>query len=212
MVGTIFDRRDRFLCIERTQAYLSNGCPAYVIEDIKLINERDSPPENYQILTQTVDTLEKGTVKRLICFKLVERLFGLTCIHDILFLYRSKRPPQFYAIIGDINGLQMCVKQGTVPSLQVDTSKFDSDSHYLSAQYDCLSAFGTTSRENSRKSDEKDLVNDIPFEIHPKYRCKSDHSILSNIDNLSTYVIMSAYDIEERFHYDFNLERSCTQL
>ena len=35
---------------------------------------------------------------------------GLKCICDIVFLYRSKRPPQSYTLVGEINGLQMCVK------------------------------------------------------------------------------------------------------
>ena len=123
MADSILERKDRFVCITRswplTDMRTLAGDRALVLEDIKLINERDNPPANYTVLAYTSDTREKGTAKRLICVKMVERQGGMKCICDIIFLYRSKRPPQFYTLIGDINGLQMCVKEGTVPALHV---------------------------------------------------------------------------------------------
>jgi len=116
MVDTLLDRKIRFLCI--TRIYPLAGNKTLVLEDIKLINERDIPTPPYIALTHTVDTNEKGTAKKTICVKLVERQAGMRCISDIIFLYRSKRPPQSYTLIGDINGLQMCVKEGTVPPLR----------------------------------------------------------------------------------------------
>ncbi|CAF4483080.1 unnamed protein product, partial [Rotaria magnacalcarata] len=70
-----------------------------VIEDIKLINERDNPPAAYAVLAYTADTREKGTNKKLICVKMAEIQGGMKCICDIIFLYRSRRPPQFYTSI-----------------------------------------------------------------------------------------------------------------
>ncbi|CAF0736305.1 unnamed protein product [Rotaria sordida] len=90
------------------------------LEDIKLINERDNPSvADYVVLALTPDTHEKDTDKRLICVTIIERLGGMKCICDIIFLYRSKGPPQFYTSTGDINGLQMCVKEGFIPLLRV---------------------------------------------------------------------------------------------
>ncbi|CAF3936586.1 unnamed protein product, partial [Rotaria sp. Silwood1] len=120
MANSLLERKDRFLCI--TRIFPLPGNRTLVLEDIKLINERDAPPPNYFGILETVDTKAKGTAKRTICVKLVERQAGIKCICDIIFLYRSKQPPHFYTLIGDINGLQMCVKEGTVPPFRVSPS------------------------------------------------------------------------------------------
>ena len=104
MADSFIERKDRFLCITRlwplTNMRMLGADRALVLEDVKLIGERETPPPSYTALAYTSDTREKGTAKRLICVKMVDRQGGMKCICDIIFLYRAKRPPQFYTIVG----------------------------------------------------------------------------------------------------------------
>jgi len=226
MADSLLERKDRFLCITRlwpvSDLRILAGDRATVLEDIKLINERDNPPPNYTTLSYTSDTREKGTVKKLICVKMVERQGGMKCICDIIFLYRSKRPPQFYTVIGDINGLQMCVKEGTVPSTNVPSSVPDIQSKlypnpitgqlYQTSQHEHLhrqpSDYSNTNTLG-KKTDEKEILDGIPFEINPKYlkQMKNNHNG-NGLSGLDSFRILSPYEIEQYFNYDFNIERS----
>lgn len=217
MADSLLERKDRFLCITRIWPLADNR--ALVLEDIKLINERESPPANYAVLAHTIDSREKGTTKKLICVKMVERQGGMKCICDIVFLYRSKRPPQFYTSIGEINSLQMCVKEGTVPAMRPPPAPLQPQSNiypnpmspntYQTTQSQVYqTSDGSNTNTLSKKSDEKEILDGIPFAINPKYLAamnKRDDNVLSGLDSFN---ILSAYDIEQYFRYDFNIERS----
>jgi ESCRT-I complex subunit MVB12 len=202
MADSIIERKDRFLCI--TRVYPLAGNKTLVLEDIKLVNERETPTEPYIALTQTMDTYEKGTAKRTICVKMIERQAGMKCITDIIFLYRSKRPPQFYTLIGDINGLQMCVKEGTVPPLRrtAPPPPNPTDNHQNDTPTDYPNA-----NTHSKKSDEKEFLDGVPFEINAKY-LNSNRNASNDPLGIDSFRILSRYEIEQYFHYDFNFERS----
>ncbi|CAF1309632.1 unnamed protein product [Adineta steineri] len=221
MPDGFLERKDRFVCITHRYPLADNR--AYVVEDIKLINERDTPPIPYVGLTQTVDTFEKGTAKRIICVKLVERQVGMKCICDIIFLYRSKRPPQSYTIIGEINGLQMCIKEGIVPSVRppppqsphtrsttsnLYPSTTDNQFYY---QPQSQTSNGQMDHSNThtlgKKSDEKEILDGIPFSINPKY-LTTNRKDANDVSGFDSFRVLSPYDIEQNFHYDFHLERS----
>jgi hypothetical protein len=215
MADSFLDRKDRFLCI--THVYPLAGNKTLVLEDIKLINERDTPPPQYIALTQTVDTNEKGTAKRTMCVKLVERQAGMACICDIIFLYRTKRSPQSYTLIGEINGLQMCVKEGNVPPLRrpappppsssnLYPNPMDPQSYYASQpSYHPMDHSNTSTL--MKKSDEKEILEGIPFYINPKYLTENRNGA-NDLEGLDSYRILSRYEIEEIFKYDFNREHS----
>lgn len=186
------DRKNRFLCI--TRAYYLADSLTPVVEDIKLINERETPPPHYLPLATTVDNFERGTSKRLICVKMIERHAGLKCICDVIFLSRNRRPPQFYASIGEINGLQMCVKEGTVPPLRAPFARQRS-----SVDHGVVGTMPTT----SKKTDEREMLDGIPFHINPKYLSSND-----NVTNDLPAVSQSADEIDQIFYYDFALEHS----
>jgi ESCRT-I complex subunit MVB12 len=215
MADSILERKDRFLCI--TRAYPFAGNRILVLEDIKLINERDTLPPQYLALSQTVDTNEKGTVRRIIGVKMVERQAGMKCISDVIFLYRGKRPPQFYTLIGDINGLQMCIREGTVPPLRapLPTSNLypnpnDPQAYYGSAQQqqqNYPSPDHANTNTLSKKSDEKEILDGVPFTINPKYLVDNRNNT-NDLLGLDSFRILSSYEIEQYFKYDFNIERS----
>lgn len=226
MADSILERKDRFLCITRSWPLTDMrplvGDRALVLEDIKLINERDTPPANYNVLLLTSDTREKGTAKRLICVKMVDRQGGMKCICDIIFLYRTKRPPQLYTVIGDINGLQMCVKESTVPGFTAPSSMPESQSQLYpnpwagttshqpsQLQQRRLSADYSNTSTLTKKTDEKEILDGIPFEINPKYlnemRNNRNGNGLTGLDSLR---ILSHYEIEQQYNYDFSIEKS----
>ncbi|UJR27255.1 hypothetical protein I4U23_008550 [Adineta vaga] len=226
MADSLLERKDRFLCITRAwpltdMRTLGSDC-ARVLEDIKLINERDNPPQNYSPLAYTSDTREKGTAKRLICVRMVERQAGMKCICDIVFLYRSKRPPQFYTLIGDINGLQMCVKEGTVPPLRPSATVASQPQSNLYPNPMADQSFQTSHQQApyptadysntntlGKKSDEKEILDCIPFEINPKYLAALRKNPNGNdLTGLETFRILSSYEIDQYYNYDFNIERS----
>jgi ESCRT-I complex subunit MVB12 len=220
MADSLIERRDRFICITRawplTDMRTLGGDCARVLEDIKLINERDNPPANYSTLSYTA--------KRLICVKMVERQAGTKCICDIIFLYRSKRPPQFYTLIGDINGLQMCVREGSVPPFRAPPAAPQTQSnlypnpladpsHHRSQQQQQHQSYPTSDYSNTntltKKSDEKEILDCIPFEINPKYLTgMSNNRNKNDLSGLDTFRILSVYEIDQYFNYDFNIERS----
>ena len=220
MADSLLGRRDRFICITHIWP-LGEKMLTLVLEDIKLINERDNPPTNYEVLSQTVDTYEKGTAKKLICTKMIERQTGMKCICDIIFLYRSKRPPPFYTLIGEIHGLQMCIKEGIVPPFRSPPSipqvqsniypnpmnnRLSSASHqqqsYQTLDYSSLNTL-------SKKSDEKELLDGVPFQVNPKYLKTTNNQRSENdLSGLDSYRILSIYEIEQNFNYDFSTERS----
>ncbi|CAF1025678.1 unnamed protein product [Rotaria sp. Silwood1] len=220
MADSLLERKDRFICI--TRIWPLADMRTLVLEDMKLINERDSPPANYVVLALTTDTREKGTTKKLICVKMVERQSGMKCICDIIFLYRSKRPPQSYTSIGDINGLQMCVKEGTVPLLHAPPAAPQTQSnlypnpmshHAYPTSQQQQQNYQTSDYSNTntltKKSDEKEILDGVPFQINPKYLMvmnnkRNDNDLLG----LDSFNILSAYDIEQYFKYDFSVERS----
>ena len=209
MADSLLDRKDRFLCF--TRAYPLAGNKTLVLEDIKLTNERDSLTPQYTALTQTVDTLERGTTKRTICVKLVDRQAGMKCVCDIIFLYRSKRPPQSYTLIGEINGLQMCIKKELFRSLRappaIPTSNLYPD------PFNFPSPQQTDGHEHlfmttiTKKSDEKEILDGIPFEINPKYLINNRNNA-NDLSGIDSFQILSTYELEQQFNYDFNLEKT----
>ncbi|CAF1356891.1 unnamed protein product, partial [Didymodactylos carnosus] len=205
MADKLLERKDRFLCITRIYPLADNV--ALVLEDIKLINERDLCPPGYQLLSYTVDTREKGTTKRSIAVKLISRQAGMKSINDIIFLYRTKRPPPSYTMIGEINGLTMCIKEGTVPPFrQTPNPPTQTAPHSFDRQQSIYD-----SAAMQRHAQENSSIEGIPFLINPKY-LKSNKSNGNSSSNdlawLDSFQILSLREIEQKYHYDFSLERS----
>lgn len=219
MADSILERKDRFLCITRlyplTDMRTLSNDHALVLEDIKLVNERDPAPLSYTPLSYTIDTKEKGTSKRMIYVKLVERQAGMKCICDIIFLYRSKRPPQLFTLIGDINGLQMCTKEGQVPALNIASTGNEIISKIypnpLPGNIHQSTDYSNTSTL-TKKTDEKEFLDGIPFEINPKYSNNNRNQRHSNgLSNIESFRILSHYEIEDKFNYTFTTENSVFQ-
>jgi len=219
MADSMLGRKDRFLCITRlyplNDPRITSNARALVLEDIKLVNERDPVPPSYTALSYTVDTKEKGTSKRIICVKMGDRQSGMPCICDIIFLYRTKRPPQSYTLIGEINGLQMCTKEGSVPAMNIASTENEIQSKIYpnsSTGHVHQSTDYSNTSTLMKKADEKEFLDGIPFEINPKYFNNIRNQQASNgLPNVESFRILSAYEIDDKFRYTFTTENSVFQ-
>ena len=100
----------------------------------------------------------------------------------------------------------MCVKEGTVPALRPPANLYpDVASPHQPAEHS--NAGGTL----SKKCDDKDMLDGIPFAINPKYTQANEVSTRHTSDG-DGFRVLSIHDIERQFDYNFDLERSLIQL
>lgn len=95
----------RYLCLSKTEGHLE-----YIVEDIAVINERDTPPDGYTLLSQTHDTDQKAMRKKQFCYKLCGRSGVEQAVTDIIILSKSKQAPQGFSLVGEMNSLLICKK------------------------------------------------------------------------------------------------------
>lgn len=108
-----FRRVTRYLCHSKTEGYMG-----YVVEHVAIVNDRDSRPAGYTIVEQTIDTSQKAFKKKQLCYKQVPRNMATQTITDIIILSRSKIAPEGFSLVGEMNGLCVCVKPGPAPTPQ----------------------------------------------------------------------------------------------
>jgi len=103
----IFGRRvTRYVCLSKTQ-----GKPDHIIEDLKIIHERDLPPQGFSVLQHTSDTNQKSFKKKLLCYKPTHFRQNVDSVVDVVVLSKLKSPPDGYQHIGDINGMHLLIRK-----------------------------------------------------------------------------------------------------
>ncbi|XP_037936118.1 multivesicular body subunit 12A-like [Teleopsis dalmanni] len=100
----------RYLCLSKTE-----GLPEYVVETLKVIAEKIQPPKEFSLLSRTADTEQKAWRKRQIAYKLSKRGTVTHAVTDIILCSKMKIAPDGFKLAGDINGVLVCFKTGTVP-------------------------------------------------------------------------------------------------
>lgn len=106
-----FRRVTRYLCHSKVDGYMG-----YVVEHMAIVNDRDSRPTGYTIVEQTFDTSQKAFKKKQLCYKQVPQNMASQTITDIIILSRSKMAPEGFSLVGEMNGLCICVKCGPAPA------------------------------------------------------------------------------------------------
>lgn len=99
----------RYLCLSKTE-----GLPEYIVETLKVIAERELPPEGFSLLSRTADTEQKAWRKRQIAYKLSKRGSVNQAVTDIILCSKLKQAPQGFQLAGEINGVAVCFKLGQV--------------------------------------------------------------------------------------------------
>ncbi|XP_003486169.1 multivesicular body subunit 12A [Bombus impatiens] len=110
--GLFIKKKGRYICFSKTE-----GLPQCVVEDIVVINERDTPPEGYSIISCTVDSMQKAWRKKQVCYKIRNKELCSKAVTDIIIcsrvihkVYTSKMAPNGFIAAGVINGVCVCYK------------------------------------------------------------------------------------------------------
>lgn len=80
----------------------------------RVCNERELPGEGFSILTRTADTEHKAWRKKQICYKLAKRGSVTKAVTDVILCSKIKTAPEGFTLAGDINGITVCYKSGSV--------------------------------------------------------------------------------------------------
>lgn len=108
--GRLLGRRvTRYLCLSKTE-----GIADYIVETVIVINEKELPPDGYSVLTRTADSELRAWRKRQLCYKLSKPSLAKSVVTDIIVLSRMKRAPEGFSLAGDINGVTVCYKCGSI--------------------------------------------------------------------------------------------------
>lgn len=110
----LFGRKiNRFICY--TKDYPINET-YNVIEDIRLVNERENVISGFIPIEKCYDSSEKSFQKKVLCIKVSHRFFTSMAVSDIIVLLKGKRPPTGYTFIGEINNHSICIKISRIPN------------------------------------------------------------------------------------------------
>lgn len=120
--GVFRSKTSRYICISRApdMAEKCNGVSC-VMTDILIQNEREIPPFGYTLLEKTVDTAEKATKKKQIGVKMIPHNMTETAIIELTMLSKTKRSPPGFTLIGEINGLCLYTKIGSISADSTQT-------------------------------------------------------------------------------------------
>ncbi|XP_040157586.1 multivesicular body subunit 12B [Anopheles arabiensis] len=111
--------REKMLIGKRTTRYLcqskSEGLPGYIVETLKIINEKEIIPEGFSQLTRTADTEQKAWRKKQLVYRLTKKSSAKQAVTDIILCSRMRQAPDGFTLAGDINGILVCFKKSPVP-------------------------------------------------------------------------------------------------
>uniref|UniRef100_A0A182YSI2 Multivesicular body subunit 12A n=1 Tax=Anopheles stephensi TaxID=30069 RepID=A0A182YSI2_ANOST len=111
--------REKMLIGKRTTRYLclskSEGLPGYIVETLKIINEKEITPEGFSQLMRTADTEQKAWRKKQLVYRLAKKGSAKQAVTDIILCSRLRQAPEGFTLAGDINGILVCFKLSPVP-------------------------------------------------------------------------------------------------
>uniref|UniRef100_A0A667X172 Multivesicular body subunit 12Bb n=1 Tax=Myripristis murdjan TaxID=586833 RepID=A0A667X172_9TELE len=107
--GLFKSKVTRYLCFTRKNVSQGN-----VVVDMKLIDMKDTLPEGFTPVQETVDTKETATRKRRLCVKLSPHAEAKTAVYDIQITGKSKYHLVNYTCIGELNSMGIWYRKGDV--------------------------------------------------------------------------------------------------
>ncbi|XP_012286741.1 multivesicular body subunit 12A [Orussus abietinus] len=109
--GLFIKKKGRYICLSKTE-----GVPQCVVEDIAIINERDTPPHGFSMILRTVDSLQRAWRKKQMCYKVRNKSLCSKAVTDIIICSRIKKAPAGFTYAGEINGVIVCYKTENITS------------------------------------------------------------------------------------------------
>ncbi|KAI3380557.1 hypothetical protein SNEBB_007855 [Seison nebaliae] len=183
----IFSTKYRYLAFSRQGAKDNMNV---VITNILITSMDKNTPTEFTHLENTKDTEEKCLKKKKICFKLDQRRNVERAISDIIILGRTKKPPNGYRIIGDINNLIICSRESNIQKKKPDAP--------IATNYD-------RSTSINRAAQFRSPIKDIPMRLNEQYlssnKTNATHPLLNEM--------RTKEDILQKYNYEFQKERDC---
>lgn len=93
--GIFSKRQARYLCVSK-----SEGSNDHFVESVRIIGEKETPPQGFSTLQRTVDTESKAWRKKQIVYKLCHRETIKEVVTDVILCSKSKNAPQEYVSAG----------------------------------------------------------------------------------------------------------------
>ncbi|XP_022613549.1 multivesicular body subunit 12B-like isoform X1 [Seriola dumerili] len=196
--GLFKSKVTRYLCFTRKTG-------PDVVVDMKLTDIKDTLPEGFTPVQETMDTKEAAMRKRRLCVKISPRAAAEVAVYDIQIVAKSKYHLVNYTCIGEINNMGIWYRMGDVPQHQ------PSQETSITASTDAppSTARRTTNRpeyeHQSSGTYTMSALDDVPFVISQKFFDKPKEMQQVNLMGIT---IKSLAEIEEEFHYNFSTERS----
>ncbi|CAN0350267.1 unnamed protein product [Lampetra fluviatilis] len=114
--GLFRAKTSRYLCYTRLRPH-NNGYPSNVLADLKLLGEKETLPQGFFALSETLDTNEPALKKKRLCVQLIPRESTEAAITDIIVSGKPKQIPSQYTFIGETNGMRIWYRMGRVPKV-----------------------------------------------------------------------------------------------
>nr|XP_020446295.1 multivesicular body subunit 12B-like isoform X2 [Monopterus albus] len=131
--GLFKSKVTRYLCFTRKTG-------PDVVVDMKLTDIKETLPEGFTPVHETMDTKETAMRKRRLCVKVSPRAAAETAVYDIQIIAKSKYHLVNYTCIGEINNMGLWYRMGDLPRHQ------SSQETCSTATCNTSTSFNTTSR------------------------------------------------------------------
>jgi len=106
--GFLGKKITRYLCLSKTE-----GKANFVIENIKVVNDKETPPEGFTLVSHVHNSDQKALKKKLLFIKLVPLETAKQAVTDVIVLSKSKRAPKGFQSAGELSSMVICFKLGT---------------------------------------------------------------------------------------------------
>nr|XP_006817138.1 PREDICTED: multivesicular body subunit 12B-like [Saccoglossus kowalevskii] len=107
----------RYCCITRIFP-LDQGRVNNVLADMAILSKENPPPVGWSTLATTLDSKEPVLKKHQLAVRMLPRSYTQAAVCDLLLLAKAKRAPAGYTLIGELNGMLICLKIGPIPQQQ----------------------------------------------------------------------------------------------
>ncbi|XP_042344671.1 multivesicular body subunit 12Bb [Plectropomus leopardus] len=197
--GLFKSKVTRYLCFSRETG-------PDVVADMKLIDIKDTLPEGFTPVEETLDTRETAMRKRRLCVKISPRAAALTAVYDIQVVSKSKYHLVNYTCMGEMNSMGIWYRMGEVSqcqSSQETSGTANGDAPPSTARLRTMSRPDYEHQSSGNYT--MTALDDVPFVISEKFH---KHPKEMQQVNLMGITIKSLAEIEEEFHYNFSTERS----
>ncbi|XP_013782405.1 multivesicular body subunit 12B-like [Limulus polyphemus] len=204
-------RITRYICFSKDK-----NSSDEVVESITVVGEREFPPE-CTVLLYTIDTQQKATRKKNLCYKLTKKEMVHELVTDIIVLSKLKKPPSGFTLAGELNSLLICYKCRPVSPTKipgiispqpygVSCNSQQINPHYWRGNNEQSFVEGQQTFYRST-STHVAALDGIPFTVNPKY---------TDISHLLQYTIpeitlKTEDQLLMQYNYSFQVEKQARQ-